>query len=376
MIQNPPSLPKPDSQENPATFQESAAPGTRQRTNKSVARIGWVFAIALFSILIVRFYSKSTYYPIDPIYPQVTYTGKPLGIYYLDDPKGWQLSNHLTDSAGFATINSNGVTARQPVTHSEKIFDAFHQYAQTGSQDDANKVLRLADLLVADMETATLGGRECTVLWYNFPWMPWEPNNRHWKSAMAQGLAMSALCRAYEIQAKPEYLQAAKACMAIFDVDVKDGGVVSHDDQGNTYYEEYAISGRTYHVLNGFIYCLLGLYDLYRATGDLKAKALFEQGIRTLTTPGVLERYDKGFWTTYDQSPFHWPSFKYSAIHIRQLRVLYHITGLKLFDAKADKWQKYNLQHKYRIVFFFWGTWKRAMAHLGVYTSTAKNPGT
>jgi len=369
MSENRPLRTKELCQEIGATSHDVAMRKRPFRMKRLVFRYGLILASAMFFFMIVRFYSKFTNYPIAPIYPQVTYAGKPLGIYYLDVPKSWRASNQLTDFDGFGGFKVDGVTARHPVIHCEMIFDALHKYAQTGSKEDADAVLHLADLLVAEMKVSRLGGRDCTVLWYNFPWKPWMPSNRHWLSAMAQGFAMSALCRANEIQAKPEYIQAAKACLAIFDVEVKDGGVVSHDDQGNAYYEEYAVNGRAYHVLNGFIYCLLGLYDLYRATGEVKAKALFDQGIRTLSAPGVLERYDRGFWTTYDQSPYHWPSLNYSAIHIRQLRVLYSITGLEIFKATIDKWLPYNLEHKYRIIFLFWGTWKLALVKLGVYCS-------
>jgi len=206
------------------------------------------------------------------------------------------------------------------------------------------------------------------VLWYNFPWSSFKPHKVPWPSAMAQGFAMSALCRAYEVEPKPEYLAAAKACMAIFDVDVMDGGVLSHDKQGNVYYEEYAIPTKSFHVLNGFIYCLLGLYDLHRATGDAKAKALFDEGIKTLSTPGILARYDVGFWTTYDQTPFHRPSYNYSAIHVRQLTVLYNITGLQIFKDTADKWRPYNLEHKYRMRFFLWSAKDRLLEKFDYYS--------
>jgi len=319
-------------------------------------RNGLVMVASVF--VLDRYYEYKTNFPIEPIYSNVTYTGKPLGIYYLDMPYNWRPADQLVDAEGFGMMRVNGRLFRQPVEHCELIFDAYHQYAQTHSQEDARKVTHLADLLVGEMKQVELGNRECTVLWYNFPWMS---HNRPWISAMAQGFAMSALCRAYEVEPEPNYLNKAKACMAVFDIDLKDGGVLSHDPQGNLYYEEYAIPGKADHVLNGFIYCLLGLYDLHRATGDMKAKELFDNGVKTLSTPGVLERYDQGFWTTYDQSSFHYPSFNYSAIHIRQLIVLYNITGKQVFKDIAEKWRRYNLEHKYRIQFFVWGSWKRVM---------------
>jgi len=327
-------------------------------------RLGIVLLVALVGL--GWYYQNKTDFPIEPLYSNVTYTGKPLGIYYLDMPFDWRPSTQLIDAEGFAMIRVEGKLYRQPVSHCELIFDAFHHYAQTHSPQDAQKVIHLADILVNEMKKAQLGGRECTVLWYNFHWPPCMPHQVPWPSAMAQGFAMSALCRAYEVEPKPEYLRMAKACLTIFDVDLKDGGVLSHDPQGNVYYEEYAIPGKAYHVLNGFIYCLLGLYDLYRATGDTKAKSLYDTGIKTLSTPGILNRYDQGFWTTYDQSPFHYPSFNYSAIHIRQLNVLYSITGKQIFKDTEEKWRPYNLEHRYRVQFFVWSCWKRVLDKMGL----------
>lgn len=341
-----------------------AKPKHRKRR---VVRLACVLLVAML-VALGFYYQKKTYFPIYPIDSRVTFAGKPLGIYYLDMPIPWRPAGEAVDPEGFGLrVDDRGLSYRHPVIQCELVFDAYHVYAQTKSPQDAQAVVRLADLLVGQMKNVKLGGVDCTVLQYDAQLDACMPHPIPWISSMAQGMAMSALCRAYEVEPKPEYLQAAKACLAVFDVDVKDGGVRGMDEQGNVYYEEYPFPGQAYHVLNGFIYTLLGLHDLNRATGDEKAGQLFAQGLATLKAPGVLDRYDMGYWTTYDQSPFHWPSFNYNAIHVRQLWVLHKITGDQLFKDTADKWMRYNLEHKYRIQFFASSSVSRVMRKCGAY---------
>jgi heparosan-N-sulfate-glucuronate 5-epimerase len=106
-------------------------------------------------------------------------------------------------------------------------------------------------------------------------------------------------------------------------------------------------------VLNGFIDALMGLHDLFRITNDAEAKALFDDGVTTLLSDGVLASYDLGYWTKYDQKPGCSMANKYNCVHVRQLRVLHKITGQELFDRTADKWAAYNLKHRHRICFLY-----------------------
>ena len=70
------------------------------------------------------------------------------------------------------------------------------------------------------------------------------------------------------------------------------------------WYEEYPTTPASF-VLNGFIYALLGLYDVsLTATGDaqLRSRELFSDGVQSLKA--LLPLYDTGSGSSYDLRHF------------------------------------------------------------------------
>lgn len=126
-----------------------------------------------------------------------------------------------------------------------------------------------------------------------------------WYSAMGQGHAISLLARAYHhSHGDRRYLQAAINGMRPFRVPSKQGGVLAKFMGKLDWYEEYPTQPASF-VLNGFIYSLLGLYDL-NATAPSnvagEARQLYEQGMTSLRRMLVL--FDTGSGTIYDLRHF------------------------------------------------------------------------
>lgn len=79
---------------------------------------------------------------------------------------------------------------------------------------------------------------------------------------MGQGQAISLLSRAFYHSGGNElYLNAASAALKPFKVFSKNGGVLS-EFMHFPWYEEYPTIPSIF-ILNGFMYSLIGLYDLY-----------------------------------------------------------------------------------------------------------------
>ena len=83
-----------------------------------------------------------------------------------------------------------------------------------------------------------------------------------WPSAMSQGLALSVLARAYKNTEDSTYIVSARKAILSFGKTIEEGGVRTNNTFG-VFYEEYPLGSNSTHVLNGFIYSLYGLYDLY-----------------------------------------------------------------------------------------------------------------
>lgn len=156
-------------------------------------------------------------------------------------------------------------------------------------------------------------------------------------SAMSQGLGISCLVRAHDVTGNQAFLDSAVMALKPFSVAIKEGGVASFD-QGRIFYEEYP--GLPYrHVLNGFIYALWGLHDLYRFAGNTAANAFFGDGLATLIE--WLPRYDLGFWSLYHipDKPPNPATVHYHRLHIDQMQIMHQITGIKVFADYALKWR-------------------------------------
>lgn len=168
--------------------------------------------------------------------------------------------------------------------------------------------------------------------------------NDGWISGMCQGEAIALLCRCYSLTNEPKYLIAAKAALQCFERDISNCGVLSSFN-GIAVYEEYPTSPGV-HVLNGFIYSLFGLYDLWASYGDTKAGELFKKGVDSVKR--LLPYYDDSRISHYDlghitASPRKINiNYKYHILHIKLLKNLYSVTNEETFLFFAEKWEKFN----------------------------------
>nr|XP_017010022.2 D-glucuronyl C5-epimerase B [Drosophila takahashii] len=168
-----------------------------------------------------------------------------------------------------------------------------------------------------------------------------------WISAMGQGHAISVLSRAYWHSGDERYLRAAAAGLQPYRVYSRDGGVLAQFMDKFYWYEEYPTTPPSY-VLNGFIYSLLGLYDL-NSTAPAKiardAGKLFAQGMYSLKK--MLLLYDTGSGTSYDLRHLslgvapNLARWDYHATHVNQLLLLATIDSDPLIAQTAERWKGY-----------------------------------
>ena len=122
-----------------------------------------------------------------------------------------------------------------------------------------------------------------------------------WYGAMCQGQAISVLVRAAQLSGDTKYLQAALQAVKVFSVPSDQGGVKAVFLDKYPWYEEYPTNPPTF-ILNGFMYSLLGLYDLKSVSSSRQVSALFNTGIESLAA--MLPLYDSGSSTFYDLRHF------------------------------------------------------------------------
>lgn len=168
-----------------------------------------------------------------------------------------------------------------------------------------------------------------------------------WYSAMGQGQAISLLVRAFIVSKDQKYLDAAERGLDIFEITSSEGGVVTKFAGVYDWYEEYPTTPASF-VLNGFIYSLLGIYDVKevsKGNSATKAKMLFDNGMNSLKK--MLLMFDSGTGTFYDLRHLtlgiapNRARWDYHTVHINQLNLLSLIDNDPLFSSTAQRWTDY-----------------------------------
>ena len=239
--------------------------------------------------------------------------------YYAYDDIGW-VRNPLTVARWGLTEHARFVSQRKP--SQEAIF------------------LQAAEWLVENQTEA--GAWE-----YHFDW-PVGPYtlSAPWISGIAQGQGIALLARAFEHTGDQKFLRAAARALGPMMVRDVEGGLIGEFQGVGNIIEEYPGPNGSTHVLNGWAFALIGLHDLYVATGNAQAHGLFTASEASLRN--LLHRYSIGegeeLWSLYDLKHLVWNyaphevSAFYMNMHVSLLRKLYEITGLTTYAVTADAW--------------------------------------
>jgi heparosan-N-sulfate-glucuronate 5-epimerase len=172
-----------------------------------------------------------------------------------------------------------------------------------------------------------------------------------WYSAMGQGHALSLLARAYSATTNNSHYgeACAKAVATIFDRPGTENGVRAMFMEKLVWFEEYPTTPSSF-VLNGFMYALLGLYDVKALDvmgSAQKAETLYDLGMISLKT--MLPLFDTGSGTFYDLRHFTVPGISpnlarldYHVTHINQLLTFATFEKDPIFKTTADRWIGYS----------------------------------
>ena len=151
------------------------------------------------------------------------------------------------------------------------------------------------------------------------------------------------------VPGRREYFDAAVKGMLPFNKPSAEGGVRAYFMNEYPWYEEYPTTPPSF-VLNGFIYSLIGLFDVFSltppnlATGN--AKQLFDDGMRSLKK--LLPLFDTGSGSVYDLRHLtlggiapNIARWDYHSTHINQLLLLATIDPEPIFNTVAQRWIGY-----------------------------------
>ena len=169
-----------------------------------------------------------------------------------------------------------------------------------------------------------------------------------WISAYIQGLAISALVRAYRITGRPALFDLLLGAAEVFKKDVKDGGV-RQLHRGNVVFAEYP-GYPAPGALDALMTGLLGLYDLFVETKDPDVGALFEQGLDSVKCTLPFWDYRKK-WSWYANHEYLSPP-EYHKLNRVLLATMADLCGESVLDEYARAWDPARLGRSERAEVF------------------------
>jgi hypothetical protein len=325
-------------------------------------RFLFVVLLAAFfaSSALAEYFEKKSFKPYSAsgVYPFWSETWVPLG-------------NRIEmDRAGIPYVSYREGTTYNATTISLYGLLAYNRYLKKDSPESRAEFLKFAQWLVIHQN------HECGC-WYHeldTTYVALDETLRHpWPSAMTQGLAISVLTRAYHLTQDKSFLNAANQALPLFKRPVEQGGVrrdftvlpASPSSDSLPYFEEYPTKPSPSFTLNGFLYSLVGLYDLSQA-GNAEAEELFRNGTKTVSV--CLPFYDLGDGSSYDLVHLTRPPREvhrdrsYHFVHITMLNAVGTAAGDGNLLWYRDKWNSYGMQldttWEWMIHFFIWLVFK------------------
>lgn len=232
----------------------------------------------------------------------------------------------------------NGDLAHHVTTISSFCFANWEMFLETGEDKFVKYILLAADYFLSKARYHEPG--RATILWY------FDKSETDGKNcAMDQGEAISVLARAYCFSGDNKYLKLASDISASFNYGLSEKGV-SEKIPGTE--SIWFLEGEKY-ILNGHAYALIGLWELWRVSGDKKHYAIFKKGYNSLTAQVGL--FDKGYWTIYMlEDRKYLASMMYHNLHICQLKILDNLESHPVLKSYAKKFERYAANPLYRFL--------------------------
>jgi hypothetical protein len=171
------------------------------------------------------------------------------------------------------------------------------------------------------------------------------PGQREFFSSISQGFIISAFVRAWLLTQELKYYKLAVNAYNFLITPIEKGGLKSVTKGYDFWLEEYLDHPK---ILNGHIYALFGIWDLYRVTKDANIKESFDLGV--IDVVNNINQFDLGFFSRYAALDSNPANNSYHFTHISQLKILYLITGIEKLKKYSDKFERYQYVKLYKIL--------------------------
>jgi hypothetical protein len=266
--------------------------------------------------------------------------------YYLNFESKLNYPEKMDDNGIPLWRTDNEAYFYHPIVIAQYALGIYEHLHQKNFDDNNLKEKFFAQVKWLKENCTEIGNSKVWLIYYDIPLYKMV---KPWYSALAQGEVISVLVRAYLLNKDESLLSICEDAINPFFEEVKNGGLINYFE-GVPVYEEYPSNYKTVAVLNGFMFSLFGLFDLFLLTKSKKAEILFNQGINSIKK--LLPYFDTGYWARYylfDYPKEYVASFTYISIMFEQLKVLHLLTGEEIFNEYSKKWKQYSENNIYKM---------------------------
>lgn len=305
-----------------------------------------IFVFLIFLVFEWRVWLSQRAEPHERIAP-VRYATSDLPPYPVDLISEMNVPHGFLDKSGvpFNIAARSYPASYQPTTISQYALVQWNAYLRTGENKHKQAFMAQADWLVTHVVSLS----NDTSGWvHTFPLSDFYTSHA-WLSCLTQGNAISVLVRAYQLTGDENYLLIARLAVHTFELDIIDGGVSSSVGENGIFFEEVAVNPSA-HILNGFIFGLLGLYDYVAITKDEHIAALIWRSHATMHS--LIDKFDRGYWSNYDLLKRHLATYYYHDLHIVLLKALALHVGCEECAVVAESWERYQRSRSCHLRFF------------------------
>lgn len=248
----------------------------------------------------------------------------------------------VVDGQGVRMFRLKGDTRMfdHPAAQAQYALHNLDSYRATHNQTYLDRAVANAQRLV-DRRVESGGG------WffpYEFTWSLYGTTTLTppWYSAIAQGQALSAFVRLFEVTGDARWRTAADATFQSLDQQPVAGTPFATwvDGAHHLWLEEYPqpdiVSSEK--VLNGHLFASFGLVDYWNLTHDARAALLFDGAVTTIQDTALNGFRHPGAASSYSLRHQH-SHMRYHHTHVLQFRFIYQLTHRGAFVAFANTYR-------------------------------------
>ncbi|MDD3976367.1 MAG: D-glucuronyl C5-epimerase family protein [Candidatus ainarchaeum sp.] len=260
-------------------------------------------------------------------------------LYYIESEKLF-LDNLIIDSNGVAINNYCNIGLKyNPAYVAWFGLQNLNKYVLKNDK----KYLDVADKQIIWLIKNIKIENDSAKIYYDFNWKLGSENiNKPWISGLAQGILISFFLRYYLIKNDEKYKELAIKLGRIMFLDIKKGGL-SRKYNNFCFIEEYPTKNPSI-ILDGYLFSVLAIYDLYSITREKKYLNLFKKYVNSFIKNRTIFIY-KEKWTYHGLGAARiLNSRMYNDLIIVQLKSLLYLSKNKTLQPILKKLEdKLNL---------------------------------